>query len=123
VPARPDKILHNPYAQQGMPQTFALNAGDGLASSQRPVPHDYEPRGGTRPQSERRVGTKGACWPKDLGPTCRGFEYQTERFGHFYEGLDGTHEGPGMNHHRWGSDDIRGGPDPNVVVRIHGSSP
>lgn len=42
--------------------------------------------------------------------------------GPFYGGLDGTRGGTGLNHHRWGPDDICGGPDPNVVVQIHGSS-
>jgi hypothetical protein len=70
--APPDKSLHMPCAWQGTPSTLALNVGSGLASRRRLLPRAYEPHGGTRPLLERRVGTKGAHWPENLGPTCWG---------------------------------------------------
>jgi hypothetical protein len=51
-----------------MPRPLALNVGDEVASSRRLPPCAYEPRGGSRPLSEWRVGTKNACWPEGLGP-------------------------------------------------------
>lgn len=49
-------------------QPPALNVGGWLASSRRLVPHVHGPRRDIGPLSERRIGTKSACWLEVLGP-------------------------------------------------------
>lgn len=50
-----------------MPQSLALNADNGVASSQKLMPHTDWPCGGFGPLFKRKVGDKSACWLEDLG--------------------------------------------------------
>jgi hypothetical protein len=62
-----------------MPQLLALNAGGELASSQRLVPKTYGSCGSTRPLSERRAGSKSACWLEVFGSIYQGSRWHMWR--------------------------------------------
>jgi hypothetical protein len=105
-----------------MPQMPTLNAGRAsLLPAKRLVPNTYGSHGGTRPLSERRAGSKSACWLEVFGSPYQGSRWHMWRSGTLSRGSrrhiwwSRTHlHGSGL--HTWGFGSHLQGSRLNVVM-------